>query len=64
MRSFVASRNLEPNRIVASLAGFMQGVEGKMDYVASFLDMTTSYYEHTGIQSVARSLINRAVAEI
>jgi len=64
MRSFVASRNLEPNRIVSSLAGFMNGVEGKMDYVASFLDMTTSYYEHTGIQSVARSLINRAVGEI
>jgi hypothetical protein len=64
MSSFVADRNLSPDRVVSSLAGFMDGVEGKMDYVASFLDMTTSYYEHTGIQSLARSLINRAVGEI
>jgi hypothetical protein len=26
--------------------------------------MTTNYYEHTGIQTLARRLIERAVAEI
>jgi hypothetical protein len=64
MQSFVAARNLTPNAVLSRLGGIVQGSEGKLDYVAAFLDMSTSYYEHTGIQSVARSLINRAVGEI
>jgi len=32
--------------------------------LAAFLDMTTNYYEHTGTQTIARRLINRAYAEI
>jgi hypothetical protein len=47
-----------------SLKGFLTGIEGKLDYVAAFLDMTTNYYKHTATQSVARSLITRAVGEI
>ena len=35
-----------------------------LHFVAAFIDETTDYYEHTGIQSVARSLIERAVNEI
>jgi len=61
---FVASRDLSTDKLVGSLRGFMQGIEGKLDYVAAFLDMTTNYYEHTGTQSVARSLITRAAGEI
>ena len=38
--------------------------DDRLDYVAAFLDLTTNYYEHTGIQSVARSLIQRTVNEI
>jgi hypothetical protein len=64
MESFVSSRNLDVGRIVGSLSGFVQGIEGKLDYVAAFLDITTNYFEHTGTQSVARSLIQRAVNEI
>jgi hypothetical protein len=64
MGSFVASRNLGTDKVVGSLKGFLTGSEGKLDYVAAFLDMTTNYYEHTGAQSVARSLITRAVGEI
>jgi hypothetical protein len=64
MQTFVSTRNLTPNAVLSRLGGIVQGSEGKLDYVAAFLDMTVSYYEHTGIQSVARSLINRAVGEI
>ena len=39
-------------------------MEGKLDCTAAFLDMTTDYFEHTGIQSVARSLITRAMGEV
>ena len=62
--SFVAARDLSPGKVVGSLKGFMTGIDGKLDYVAAFLDVTTNYYEHTGTQSVARSLITRAVGEI
>jgi hypothetical protein len=64
MQSFVSTRSLTPNAVLSRLGGILQGSEGKLDYVAAFLDMSVGYYEHTGIQSVARSLINRAVGEI
>jgi hypothetical protein len=35
-----------------------------LDYVAAFLDMSTNYYEHTGIQTVARRVIEQAAREI
>jgi hypothetical protein len=64
VESFVSARGLGVDRVVGSLRGFLKGVEGKLDYVAAFLDMTTNYYEHTGTQTVARSLITRAVGEV
>jgi hypothetical protein len=39
-------------------------MDGKLDYVAAFVDMTTDYFAHTGTQTVARSLISRAASEI
>ena len=62
--SFVAARGLETGKVVGSLRGFMQGIDGKLDYVAAFLDVATNYYEHTGTQSVARSLVTRAAGEV
>jgi len=35
-----------------------------LDFVADFIDRTTDDYEHTGIRSVARSLIQCSVNEI
>jgi hypothetical protein len=35
-----------------------------MDLLAAALDMSTSYFEHTGTQSVARQLIRRAYGEV
>lgn len=61
---FVASRDLGTDKLVGSLKNFMTGIDGKLDYVAALLDMTTNYYEHTGTQSVARSLIVRAMGEV
>jgi hypothetical protein len=62
--SFVSDRNLTPQKVFSSLQGFVEFSESKLDYVAAFLDMTTNYYEHTGTQTLARRLIQRAIAEI
>jgi hypothetical protein len=36
----------------------------KLDYLGAFLDIAVKYYSHTGTQTLARRLIERAVAEI
>ena len=64
MNNFVADHNLTPQSVASNLSRFVDIAEDKLDYVGAFLDMTTNYYEHTGIQTLARRLIERAVAEI
>ena len=61
---FVAQHDVTQNRVVQSVAKISDKMEGKLDYAAAFLDMTTDYFEHTGVQSVARSLITRAMSEV
>jgi len=43
-------------------ARFVEVADDKLDYLGAFLDV--NYYEHTGTQTLARRLIERAVAEI
>lgn len=64
MSGFVTDHNLTPEKIFDSLQNFVEFSNDKLDYVAAFLDMTTNYYEHTGTQTLARRLIERAIAEI
>ena len=64
MSDFVASRDLNPQKVVHNLSNFIEVADDKMDYLAAFLDVSTNYYEHTGIQTLARRLIERAVAEL
>jgi len=64
MGDFTSKHDLNPGKVLGSLKGFLDVTDDRLDYVAAFLDLTTNYYEHTGIQSVARSLIQRAVNEI
>jgi hypothetical protein len=62
--NFVAEKNLSQGGILETVKGYVDGVEGKLDYVASIIDLSTNVFEHTGIQSVARRVIKRAYAEI
>lgn len=62
--SFVESKDLSPDKVMNNIRSFVEVSDDKLDYVAAFLDMTTNYYEHTGTQTLARSLIDRAFAEI
>jgi len=63
MDNLVGSAGLTPEKIFDSIGGFMEFSDDSLDFVAAFLDNTTNYYQHTGIQTVARSLILRAAEE-
>jgi hypothetical protein len=64
MSGFVQEKGLNPPVVVSSLRNYMDIADDKLDYLAGFLDLSTNYFEHTGIQSLSRSLISRAVGEI
>lgn len=64
MSDLVVSRNLTPDKVVNNLQRFVEVADDKLDYLGAFLDVTTNYYEHTGTQTLARRLIERAFAEI
>jgi hypothetical protein len=64
MDNFVESKDLTPEKVVISLEQFVEISKDKLDYLGAFLDMSCKYYEHTGVQTLARRLIERAVAEI
>jgi hypothetical protein len=64
MSGMVSANNLTPQKVAINLQGFMDFSDDKLDYLAAFLDVSTNYYEHTGTQTLARRLIERAFAEI
>lgn len=64
MSGLVDANNLTPQKVAHNLQGFVEIADDKLDYLAAFLDVATNYYEHTGTQTLARRLIERAVAEI
>lgn len=64
MSDLVVQHNLTPQTVVGNLRNFMEFSEDKLDYLAAFIDVATNYYEHTGTQTLARRLIEQAVAEI
>lgn len=63
MNNLVISRGLTQQNVANNLHNFMNIADDKLDFLAAFLDMSTNYYEHTGTQTVARSLILRAAEE-
>lgn len=64
MDKFVGDRKITQNGLLDNLGGFVEGSKSKLDYLGAFLDMSVKYYGHTGTQTLARRLIERAVAEI
>jgi hypothetical protein len=57
---FVADRGLTPQKVYGTLNRFIDVSDNALDYVGAFLDATTDYMAHTGTQSVARHLIQKA----
>ena len=60
MNCLIAKTGVTPQAILSNVGSFIQIADDNLDFVAAFLDQTTNYYEHTGIQTVARSLILQA----
>jgi hypothetical protein len=64
MENFTSQHALTQGKVLSGLKSFLDVTDDRLDYVAAFIDLTLNYYEHTGTQTVARSLIQRAVNEI
>ena len=64
MGDFVSSRNLTQDGLLSHVKQYVDISADKLDYVGAFLDVAVKYYTHTGTQTLARRLIERAVAEI
>lgn len=64
MGNLVESKGLTPQKVASNLQTFVEFTGDKLDYLGAFLDVSTNYYEHTGTQTLARRLIERASAEI
>jgi hypothetical protein len=62
--SFVADRGLTQTSILDQVTAIVKVNDNRLDYLAAALDLSTNYFEHTGIQSVARRVISRAYGEI
>ena len=58
--SFSKKLGVTPETLAQKLGGFIELADGKLDYLAAFLDGSTNFFEHTGIQTVARRLITEA----
>jgi hypothetical protein len=61
---FAADLGLSGQRAVRALETTIGPWHGGMEQLATFLDAFTDTYSHTGVQAVARRLVERAAAEI
>lgn len=62
---FVASLpGLSGQKAVRALESTLGPWQGGFEQLATFLDAFTDTYQHTGVQAVARRLVERAAAEI
>lgn len=64
MQNFVSSTGATQQGLLSHLRGVIEFSEDKVDYLGALLDMNVKYYRHTGVQTLARRLVERAVAEI
>ena len=62
--SFSNKLGVTPETLSDKLGGFIELTDSKLDYLAAFLDGATNFYEHTGIQTVARRLITKAAESV
>jgi hypothetical protein len=61
---FASSLGLSAQKAVQALETSLGPMQGGFEQTATFLDAFTDTYQHTGVQAVARRLVERAAAEI
>lgn len=63
MGGMVKKKGLSQKGLMSKLSTVVELSDDKLDYVGAFLDATTSYMTHTGTQTVARHLAQKAAVE-
>ena len=61
---FTSQLGLTGQKAVQALEGTLGPWQGNFQQMATFLDAFTDTYQHTGVQAVARRIVERAAAEI
>lgn len=61
---FIAELGLTGQKAVRAVEERIGPWQGRMEQLAAFLDAFTDTYAHTGVQAVARRLVERAAAEV
>jgi hypothetical protein len=64
LNNFATERGVEQQTVYDRIMPYLETADNSLDYVAAILDIYTNYYEHTGIQTVARRVITRAYQEL
>jgi hypothetical protein len=64
IEKFVGDKGLTRETILERIKGHIDVSDARLDTIAAVLDITTNYFEHTGVQSVARRVVSRAYGEI
>ncbi|HEY9863179.1 MAG TPA: hypothetical protein V6D21_03270 [Candidatus Obscuribacterales bacterium] len=60
INNLVTKTGITPESVFNALGNSIQIADDNLDFVAAFIDQSTNYYQHTGIQTVARKLILQA----
>lgn len=61
---FIEEHGITQDLVVDKVSHALQVADNSLDFVAAALDGLTNYYEHTGTQTVARVVIERAYSEL
>lgn len=64
MSNFVSSTGITPQSVSSQIGNVVEFADDSFDFVAAFLDQSTNYFAHTGIQSVARQVILQANEDV
>lgn len=64
IQEFITKTEITQSSVFGRLGSFIQFADDNLDLVAAFLDQTTNYFVHTGIQTVATKLIQDAYTEL
>lgn len=64
LQNYANDKGMDQQGLLDRLRQYVDIADDKLDYVAATLDVMTNYYEHTGIQTVTRRVVERAYQEL
>jgi hypothetical protein len=64
LNGMVQDKGVTQEGILERVREYVDIADDKLDILAAAIDVSTNYFEHTGIQTVARRVVSRAYGEI